>query len=209
MNLDNRLFFPATQRNKNYIGQVLSRIIRKSGSILEIGSGSGEHAIVFQKRFPNIEWQTSDPESIHRMSIISWIENEKLNNKMPLPLELDVEVTPWQIPSDCKAALQGIVSINMIHIASWNCAKSLFSESGKLLNNGNFLMLYGPFKVGNKHISKSNYLFDQSLKSQNNTWGVRDLEAVCLEAKNHGLFLDEIFEMPANNLSLIFRKYFF
>ncbi len=81
--MDYRLFFPATQRNKEFIGSVLSRIIKKNGSILEIGSGSGEHGVVFQKRFPEIIWQTSDPELVHRKSISSWIEYEELNEKMP------------------------------------------------------------------------------------------------------------------------------
>ena len=88
--MDNRLFFPATQRNRDCIGDVLSRII-KNGSILEIGSGSGEHGVFFQKRFPEIIWQTSDPDLLNRKSIISWIEYEELSRKMPPPLELDVE----------------------------------------------------------------------------------------------------------------------
>ena len=89
--MDNRLFFPATQRNKDCIGDVLSRIIKKNCSILEIGSGSGEHGVVFQKRFPEIIWQTSDPELVHRQSISSWIEYEGLFKKMPQPLEIDVK----------------------------------------------------------------------------------------------------------------------
>ena len=161
--MDNRLFFPATQRNRDCIGDVLSRNIKKNCSILEIGSGSGEHGVVFQKRFPEIIWQTSDPDLMHRKSIISWIEYEKLDKKMPQPLELDVENTPWKIPLKLARSMQGIVSINMIHVAKWNCTISLFKEAGELLKRGQFLILYGPFKIGNKHISQSNYLFDNSL----------------------------------------------
>ena len=95
--MDNRLFFSATQRNRDCIGDVLSRIIKK-GSVLEIGSGSGEHGVVFQKRFPEIIWQTSDPDLLNRKSIISWIEYEELNKKMPQPLDLDVRNIPWKIP---------------------------------------------------------------------------------------------------------------
>ena len=153
--MDNRLFFPATEINKDSIAEVLSRILLKKGYILEIGSGSGEHAIKFQKCFPELTWQSSDPELVHRESISSWIEHEELNFQMPQPLDIDVEKIPWEIPSELLNSIQGIISINMIHIASWNCTKSLFNESGNLLKNGQFLMLYGPFKIGGKHISQS------------------------------------------------------
>jgi len=204
--LDNRLFFSATKKNSRFIGDVLLKIINNNGSILEIGSGSGEHGVVFQKRFPKIIWQTSDPEVLHRKSISSWIKYEGLKDKMPEPLTIDVEKTPWPIPSSLAISLQGIISINMIHIASWNCTKKLFEESGKLLNNNQFLMLYGPFKIRNKHTSDSNYLFDRSLKMQNNIWGVRNLEEVTNEAEKYGLYQNNLIPMPANNFSVIFKK---
>ena len=125
--MDNRLFFPATQRNRDCIGNVLSRFIKK-GSVLEIGSGSGEHGVVFQKRFPKIIWQTSDPELVHRKSISSWIEFEDLTKKMPQPLEIDVKKIPWKIPLRLALSLQGIVSINMIHVSHWSCTVALFKE---------------------------------------------------------------------------------
>ena len=203
--MDNRLFYPATKRNSKSIGEVLSTILRR-GSILEIGSGSGEHGVEFQKRFPETIWQSSDPELIHRNSISSWIKYYELNFKMPQPLTIDVEKIPWIIPSEILLSLQGIISINMIHIASWNCTQSLFKESGKLLKNGKFLMLYGPFKIGNKHISQSNDLFDSSLKMQNKFWGVRDIEEVSEEATKNGFIKEEIICMPANNFSVIYRK---
>ena len=206
MILDNRLFFSATQRNKDCIGDVLSRIIKKDGSILEIGSGSGEHGVFFQKRFPEIIWQTTDPDLLHRKSIISWIDYEKLNKKMPQPLELDVEYTPWKIPLKLARSIQGIVSINMIHVAKWNCTISLFKGAGELLKRGQFLVLYGPFKIGNKHISQSNYLFDNSLKNQNDSWGIRNLEEVSNEGKKAGFSQEDIIRMPANNFSIIYRK---
>ena len=204
--MDNRLFFPATERNRESIGKVLSRIIIKKGSILEIGSGSGEHGVVFQKCFPEITWQSSDPEIIHRNSISAWIDHEELNSKMPQPLDIDVEKTPWEIPTDLLFSIQCIITINMIHMASWNCTKSLFNEAGKLLKNGKFLMLYGPFKIRNKHISQSNKLFDSSLKMQNKFWGVRDLEEVSKVANGNGFIKEELIRMPANNFSVIFRK---
>jgi len=203
--LDNRLFFSATQRNRDCIGDVLSRIVKK-GSVLEIGSGSGEHGVFIQTRFPGIIWQTSDPELVHRKSISSWIEYENLTKKMPQPIEIDVEKIPWKIPLRVANSLQGIVSINMIHVAEWTCTVALFGESAKLLKNGQFLMLYGPFRISNKHTSKSNYLFDNSLKMQNDLWGIRNLKEVSEEGKKNGFFQEDIIDMPANNFSIIYRK---
>ena len=204
--MDNRLFFPATQRNKYSIEGVLTRIIKKKGSILEIGSGSGEHGVFFQKRFPEIIWQTSDPQLLHRKSISSWIEYEKLNKKMPQPLALNVEEIPWKIPHKLVNSLQGIVSINMIHIAQWTCTSALFKESSNLLNEGQFLILYGPFKIGNKYTSQSNYFFDNSLKIQNDLWGIRNLEDVDIEGKKNGFIQEDVISMPANNFSIVYRK---
>ena len=205
--MDNRLFFAATQRNRYFIGDVLSKIIKKNGSILEIGSGSGEHAVVFQKRFPEIIWQTSDPDKLHRKSIISWIEYEDLNKKMPQPIELDVENIPWRIPLQLALALQGIVSINMLHVSPWSCTIALFRESGRLLMKGQFLLLYGPFKIGNMHTSQSNYFFENSLKMKNDLWGIRNLEQVTDEAKKNGFFQENIISMPANNFTIVYRKF--
>jgi len=204
--LDHRLFFPATQRNKIYIGDVLSKISLKKGFVLEIGSGSGEHGVEFQKRFPELIWQTSDPELKNRESIISWINHEKLNIKMPKPLKIDVTKIPWPISIELLNNLQAIISINMIHIAPWECTESLFKESGKLLNNGKFIILYGPFKIKYKHISVSNELFDRSLKNQNNAWGVRNLEDVNKLAIITGFQQKHLIKMPANNLILIYEK---
>ena len=204
--LDYRLFFSATQRNKIYIGDVLSKISLKKGFVLEIGSGSGEHGVEFQKRFPELIWQTSDPELKNRESIISWINHEKLNIKMPKPLKIDVTKIPWPISIELLNNLQAIISINMIHIAPWECTESLFKESGKLLNNGKFIILYGPFKIKYKHISVSNELFDRSLKNQNNAWGVRNLEDVNKLAIITGFQQKHLIKMPANNLILIYEK---
>ncbi len=204
--MDNRLFFPATQRNRHCIGDVLSRIIKTNGLILEIASGSGEHGVVFQKRFPRIIWQTSDPELVHRESISSWINYEDLNTKMPQPIFLDVEKIPWKIPLNLINSLQGIICINMIHVAQWPSTIALFKEAGKLLNKEKFLMLYGPFKIGKQHTSQSNYFFDKSLKMQNSLWGIRNLEEVSAEAKKNDFFLEDIISMPANNFSIIYRK---
>ena len=126
---------------------------------------------------------------------------------MPQPLEIDVEKIPWKIPLRITNSLQGIVSINMIHVAQWSCTVALFRESGKILNKGQFLILYGPFKICNNHTSESNYYFDNSLKMQNDLWGIRNLEEVTDEAKKNGFFRERIVRMPANNFSVIFRKF--
>ena len=125
---------------------------------------------------------------------------------MPQPLALDVENIPWEIPLRLVHSLQGIVSINMIHVAKWNCTIALFKEAGKLLKRGQFLLLYGPFKISNKHTSQSNYCFDNSLKIKNNLWGIRNLDEVTGEAKKNGFWEEEIISMPANNFSIIYRK---
>ena len=206
--MDYRLFFPASQRNKKYIGNILSKILNEKGYILEIGSGSGEHGIEFQKRFPEITWQTSDPNIEHRKSISSWIDYEGLNIMMPQPLDINVNERPWRIYSNLRESLLGIISINMIHITTWKCIRSLFKESGKLLNRNNkqFLLLYGPFKINNKYTSKSNKIFDESLKMQNNNWGIRDLEEVKNVAKDNGFKQNDLIAMPSNNFISIFRK---
>ena len=125
---------------------------------------------------------------------------------MPQPLEIDVEKIPWKVPLRLAQNMQGIVSINMIHVAEWSCTIALFRESGKLLKKGQFLMLYGPFKIGNKHISKSNYLFDNSIRAKNDLWGIRNIEEVSEEAKKNSFCQKNIIRMPANNFSIIYEK---
>ena len=143
---------------------------------------------------------------MHRKSISSWIEYEELTKKMPQPLELDVEKSSWPISSKLSQSVEDIISINMIHVAKWTCTRSLFKGAGKLLKVGQFLFLYGPFKIGNKHISQSNYFFDNSLKMQNDLWGIRNIEEVNDEAKKNGFFQEDIISMPANNFSIIYRR---
>ncbi len=204
--MDERLFFPATERNSYSIHKVLTKYLPKNGFVLEIASGSGEHAVTFQKLFPGITWQTSDPVIVHRKSISAWIRHKGLEEKMPPPINIDVEQKPWDLSEKIKLNLKFIVCINLLHISSWSCTESLFEESSNQLKKGDSLMLYGPFKINGEHTSSSNQLFDRSLKSKNQKWGVRDLETVHLVAKTNGFEKLEFIEMPANNLSVIFRK---
>ena len=205
INPDFRLNFPATTRNRESIALVLSNYISPNSFILEIASGSGEHGVFFQKKFPSITLQTSDPELVHRKSINSWIMHEGLYSKMPKPLDIDVEMRPWSITNQLGALIKGIVCINMIHISPWSCTRSLFEESKKYLDQCNFLMLYGPFLRKEKQTSESNLNFDQSLKMQNPLWGLRNLENVNDIAFKNGFKLDNVIDMPANNLSVIYR----
>ena len=203
--MDERLFFPATERNRGPIGEVLSKILPLNGFVLEIASGSGEHGVIFQERFPNIHWQTSDPNPSYRKSISAWIKHQGLMAKMPEPLDLDVQKRPWPLTADFRSSLKTIVCINMIHISPWGCTKALFEEAGNLLEKDQIMMLYGPFKRNNEHTSESNSRFDQSLKLQNPTWGVRDIKEVSEIGRKNGFENHDVFEMPANNLSVIFQ----
>ena len=205
VNLKDRLNFPATLRNRESISEVLSQYIPDNGVLLEIASGSGEHAVFFQEIFPSIIWQTSDPDLLHRKSIISWISHQGLSSKMPKPLDIDVEKRPWPINSQIKSLITGIVCINMIHISPWSSTKALFDGAKNNLDKNNFLMLYGPFFRNDKKTSHSNLSFDRSLKLQNSLWGIRHLESVTEIASKNGFELEKIFEMPANNLSVIYR----
>jgi len=204
INLDNRLNFPATTRNRDSISAVLSNYISPNSLILEIASGSGEHGVFFQQIFPSIIWQTSDPELVHRKSINSWIKHEGLFSKMPEPLDLDVEMRPWPITKQVRSLIKGIVCINMIHISPWTCTKALFQEAKNYLNQNSFLMLYGPFIRMQIQTSQSNLDFDQSLKLQNPLWGLRQLDEVNELALKSGFKQDKVIEMPANNLSVIY-----
>ena len=205
LNLNDRLMFPATLRNRLPIANVLGNFIPPKGVLLEIASGSGEHGVFFQNIFPSITWQTSDPELLNRKSIISWIAYKGLSAKMPEPLDIDVEKRPWQITNELRYLIKGIVCINMIHISPWSCTKALFEESKEYLNKHNFLMIYGPFIRKDKKTTQSNLNFDQSLKLQNPRWGVRHLDRVNEIASNNGFVQEKIFDMPANNLSVIYR----
>ena len=205
MNPDNRLRFHATTRNRDFIAAVLHNYISPNSLFLEIASGSGEHAVFFQQKFPSIIWQTSDPKLVHRKSINSWIKHEGLFSKMPEALNLDVSMSPWPITNELKSFIKGIVCINMIHISPWTCTKALFAGSKNLLVHNQFLMLYGPFLRKNVKTSGSNLIFDQSLKLHNPLWGLRQLEEVNKIAFENGFKIDNVIEMPSNNLSVIYR----
>ena len=197
---DPRLFAPATQRNRQPILDALSRALPSEGLVLEVASGSGEHAVWFAQQLRPLVWQPSDPDPLMRQSIAAHAAGAHIKTLMP-PLDLDVMGTPWPIER-----ADGVVCINMIHIAPWAAAEGLMSGCGAILRAGGVLCLYGPFKRDGQHTAPSNASFDQSLRAENPSWGVRDLEALTGLGAAQGLVLEEVVEMPANNLTLVFRR---
>ena len=194
---DQRLLFPATQRNRVPIGDVLADQLPSTGLILEIASGSGEHGVTFQKRFPGVIWQCSDPDPEHCRSIDSWIRHEQLTQTMPPALQMDVRDTDWG--QQLEAPAQAVVAINLLHISAWECTVALFTQAATLLPSGGILCIYGPFSVDGRHVSDSNRSFDASLRERNGSWGVRDQTLVLQEAGAAGFSLQKISLMPANN----------
>lgn len=194
------LFSPAAARNVAPIADVLRRVLPPSGLVLEIASGSGQHAVHMAEALPALEWQPSDVDEAARRSIVAHTRDLGLSN-IRSPLAIDASRQPWPV-----VQADAIVAINMIHIAPWDATTGLMAGAGTILAEGGILYLYGPFREGGAHTAPSNAAFDDSLRARNVSWGVRDIEAVVAAADAHGLHLAERVSMPANNLSLIFRK---
>ena len=199
-----RLYFPATLRNREPIAAALADWLPGEGLVLEVASGSGEHAVFFQQRFPQLLWQATDPNPQHLASIRAWRRSVGLEDRMPEPFGLDVLEQPWV--TGVSASMAAIVAINLIHIAPWSCCEALVSEAARLLPPQAPLVLYGPFRRGGVHSSDSNVSFDQSLRLRCRDWGVRDLEVVEALASNQGLTSMQVKEMPANNLAVAFCR---
>ena len=197
---DPRRFAPATQRNRQPILDVLSRVMPGSGTVLEVGSGTGEHAVWFAQHLRPLIWQPSDPDPQMRRSIGAHAAVAGCAT-LREPIDVDSTASVWPI-----AEAAAVVSINMIHIAPWAAAAGLVAGAARIIPGGGVLYLYGPFRRDGRHTAPSNQAFDDSLRAQNPEWGVRDLEAVEALAVPHGLQLDEVVEMPANNLSVIFKR---
>ena len=201
---DLKQYAPATQRNREPILEVLLRVLPPSGNILEIASGTGEHSLFFAPAFSPRQWIPSDPNPIARNSIEAW-RQESLIDNIQSPLNINVEDDRWVIETE-KLNITTIININMIHISPWNACLGLMEGAKRILPSGGILYLYGPYKQEGKHTAPSNKSFDQSLRSQNPEWGVRNLEDVVKVAEDKGFILQEKIEMPANNLSVIFKK---
>jgi SAM-dependent methyltransferase len=200
---DARQFSPSAARNCGPIREVLIRVLPKKGIVLEVGSGTGEHAICFAKALPRLVWLPSDPDATSLASIEAWIAAEgPVNARAPVAIDVREEV--WGVED--AAPFDVIISLNMVHIAPWEAALGLLAGAGRLLRPDGVLFFYGPFMLGGTHTATSNAAFDADLKRRDPRWGVRDVDDLVGEAAPHGLELSEKVEMPANNLSLVFVK---
>ena len=197
---DARRSAPHVGRNTGPILEVLRQVLPERGLVLEVASGSGEQSVAFARAFPKLLWQPSDPDPAALASIQAWRDSEALFNLLP-PVELDACAAGWPI-----ASAEAIICINMVHISPWHATEGLMHGAGRVLEAGAPLYLYGPYRQSGVETAASNEAFDQSLRSRNPEWGLRNVEDVAAEAEGHGLVLERTIPMPANNLSVIFRR---
>jgi SAM-dependent methyltransferase len=190
---------PATARNRDPIVAVLREVLPWRGLVLEVASGTGEHAAYFARLFPALEWQPSDPDPDALTSVSAWAADAGLPN-LREPVQLDAAGT-WPV-----TRADAMVCINMVHISPWSATLGLLDGAARLLPPGAPLYLYGPYHRAGVPTAQSNEAFDRSLKARNPEWGLRNLEDVTAEAERRGFRLDRIVAMPANNLSVVFRR---
>jgi SAM-dependent methyltransferase len=190
---------PAAERNKGPILDVLRSVLPESGRVLEIASGSGQHAVHFAAQLPGVIWQSSDPDPTCRAAAMERFAAADLPN-LPAIVDLDVHAWPWPI-----ASADAVVCINMIHIAPWSATEALFEGAGRVLHCGGPLILYGPFRRAGVATAASNEAFDANLRRRDPRWGLRQLESVVELAARHGVQLERVSELPANNIAVVFR----
>ena len=195
---DPRRHAPAADRNAGPIWTVLERWLPARGTVLEIASGTGQHAATFAARAPSLTWQPSDPDAAMRASIDAYARAEGLTNVAPA-LALDV-TRAWPID-----AADAVICVNLLHIAPWAATEALIRGAARVLLAGGPLIVYGPFRRDGAHTADSNARFDQQLRMREPSWGIRDLGDVSAEAEANGLTLAEVADMPANNLTVVFR----
>ena len=195
----NKPYSESCEQNQDAISAVIEPLLADKKHLLEIGSGTGQHAVYFAQKMPHLRWQTSDQESYH-YGIKLWLDEAKLNNT-PAPIKLEVSNDTW--PS---LSVDAIFSANAVHIMSWQNVVDFMENAGKLLETNGLLILYGPFNYDGKFTSESNARFERWLKGNTPLSGIRDFEAMDELANKAGLSLQEDFSMPANNRILCWKK---
>jgi SAM-dependent methyltransferase len=193
-------FAPAAERNRQPILDVLRRVLPPAGLVLEIASGTGQHAIFFAEHLPKLQWQPTDASSEALQSMGTWVDETNRDNLLT-PLELDVRASPWPLVN-----ADALVCINMIHISPWEATEALFHGASELLASGSPMITYGPYRLRGEHTAPSNAAFDQSLRSRNARWGVRDIDELLELGGRTGFTLEERVGMPANNMTLVWTR---
>ncbi len=191
---------PAVARNREALLAVLQAHLPQSGLVLEVASGTGEHAAYFAQHLPGLIWQPTDPEAAALASITAWRRDAALTN-LQAPVQLDAMAADWPI-----TRADALFCANMVHIAPWQAARGLFAAAGRMLAVGAPLLLYGPFLEADVPTAESNIAFDGSLRARNPAWGLRDAAALDALAQEAGLARTARIAMPANNLTLVWRK---
>ena len=200
---DVRLHAPATAKNRDAILEVVETLAPAGAMVLEIGSGSGEHAVHIGAHLAKLTWQPSDPDPTMRASISAWIDHSHVGNVRP-PLAIDCAVPGWW--RDLAREPDLIVAINVAHIVAKPVIDGLLEGAGRLLQPDGLLLFYGPFTFNGDFTANSNKSFDRMLRQQNPAWGLRDLNNISADAAQHGLELKEIIAMPSNNHTLVLKR---
>lgn len=197
------LDFPSTAANRESIASVLEEIFGAQNEVrvLELASGSGQHAVYFARRYPRWSIQPSDMEPAHLQSIEAYRQEAGLPN-LSAPVPLDVSSPPWPVSGPFGA----LWAINLIHISPWETTLGLFAGASSVLAAEGKIYLYGAYRRGGRHTAPSNQAFDRSLRERDPRWGVRCLDEVTEVAKKSGFALERVVEMPANNLSVVFSR---
>jgi SAM-dependent methyltransferase len=191
---------PAAARNRDPIAAVLGQVLPQSGVVLELASGTGEHVVHFARLFPHLEWQPTDPDPDALASIRAW-SAEADHPNLREPMVLDAAAIAWPIER-----ADAVLCINLVHISPWQATLGLLAGAARLLPTGAPLILYGPYREAQVPTAPSNEAFDASLRARNPEWGLRLAEDVMAVAAEQGLHFECRFEMPANNLTLVFRR---
>jgi SAM-dependent methyltransferase len=191
---------PSAERNREPLLPVLREVLPARGTVLEVASGTGQHAVFFARAFPELEWRPTDLEPENLESIEAWRMDEGTPN-LRSPLLLDASAPTWPVES-----ADALVCINMVHISPWEATRGLLRGAARVLTPGGPLVLYGAYFIEGRPTAPSNLAFDASLRERNPAWGVRELGAVAAEARMHGLELERVVDMPSNNFTVVFRQ---